>query len=75
MGLTGTALLERILDDGSWVPWDAAPLEVAADAAEQDRLEGYIQQRVASGEALQGLYPVNERTRAEYAAWLTAKAT
>ena len=47
--------------------------EVAADSAEQERLEAYIQQRVARGEALQGLYPVNERTRAEYAAWLAAK--
>ena len=47
--------------------------EVAADAAEQERLEAYIQQRVARGEALQGLYPVNERTRAEFAAWLTTK--
>jgi len=47
--------------------------EVAADSAEQERLEGYIQQRVAGGEALQGVYPVNERTRAEYAAWLAAE--
>jgi regulator of RNase E activity RraA len=44
--------------------------EVARDSAEQDRLEGYIQRRVAQGERLQGIYPVNERTRAEYAAWL-----
>jgi len=43
--------------------------DVAADAAEQGRLEGYIQQRVAGGERLQGLYPVNDRTRADFAAW------
>jgi regulator of RNase E activity RraA len=48
--------------------------EVARDAAQQEMLEGYIQQRVAKGEALPGLYPVNERTRAEYEAWKRAKA-
>ena len=47
--------------------------EVAADAAEQDQLETYIQQRVAKGEPLQGLYPVNERTRSEYALWQTTQ--
>ena len=47
--------------------------EVAADAAEQERLEGYIQQRVAAGERLQGLYPVNSDTRADYAAWRAAR--
>lgn len=54
------------------IPRDIAD-EVAADAAEQDRLEGYIQQRVAGGEPLHGVYPVNERTRAEYAAWQAAQ--
>lgn len=48
--------------------------EVAADAAEQERLEGYIQQRVAKGERLQGVYPVNDRTRADYAAWRASLA-
>ena len=43
--------------------------EVAADAAEQKRLEGYIQQRVAAGERLQGLYPISDRTHADYVAW------
>jgi regulator of RNase E activity RraA len=47
--------------------------EVARDAAEQEKLEGYIQQRVADGERLQGLYPVNDRTRGEYAAWLAER--
>lgn len=44
--------------------------EVAADAAEQERLENYIRRRVAKGELLQGLYPVSDRTRADYAGWL-----
>lgn len=46
---------------------------VAADSAEQERLEAYIQQRVADGEPLQGLYPVNDRIRADYAAWQAAR--
>lgn len=43
--------------------------EVARDAAEQEKLENYIQRRIAAGEALQGVYPVNAKTRADYDAW------
>ncbi|MGH7044258.1 MAG: ribonuclease activity regulator RraA [Acetobacteraceae bacterium] len=43
--------------------------EVARDAAEQEQLESYIQRRVAQGEKLPGLYPVSDRTRADYEAW------
>ena len=44
--------------------------EVARDAAEQEALEKFILSRVAGGEKLPGLYPVNERTRQEYADWV-----
>src|SRR6266702_1726126 len=44
--------------------------EVARDGIEQERLEKYIQMRVAAGEGLNGLYPINERTRAACEAWL-----
>jgi regulator of RNase E activity RraA len=47
--------------------------EVARDGAEQEELESFIQRRVAGGEALPGLYPVNEQTRAEYRAWKDAQ--
>ncbi|HEX3913876.1 MAG TPA: ribonuclease activity regulator RraA [Steroidobacteraceae bacterium] len=47
--------------------------EVARDAAQQEELEAYILHRVASGEKLPGLYPVNARTREEYAAWVAQK--
>lgn len=47
--------------------------EAAADAAEQEELEAYIQGRVAQGERLEGLYPVNERVRAEHRAWRDRK--
>jgi regulator of RNase E activity RraA len=54
----GAAVIPRHLAD-----------EVARDAAEQELLEGYILKRVAAGEGLQGLYPVNESTRTAYEAW------
>jgi regulator of RNase E activity RraA len=47
--------------------------EVAHDAAQQEELEAFILRRVASGEALPGLYPVNAKTRDEYAAWVAQK--
>lgn len=50
-------------------------VEVARDAAEQDLLEAYILQRVAAGEKLPGLYPVNDQTRADYQAWQSARAS
>jgi regulator of RNase E activity RraA len=43
--------------------------EVACDAAQQEELESFILSRVADGEKLPGLYPVNESTRKEYAEW------
>lgn len=44
--------------------------DVARDAAEQEALEKFILRRVAAGEKLPGLYPVNERIRQEYADWI-----
>lgn len=44
-------------------------------AAEQDRVERYIRERVLRGEKLKGLYPPNAETNAAYAAWLAAGAT
>jgi regulator of RNase E activity RraA len=49
--------------------------EVALDSVEQERLEKYIQMRVAAGEALSGLYPINEGTRAAYEAWLAEQTS
>ena len=45
---------------------------VLPDAAEQDRVERYIRQRVAAGEGLVGLYPMNEAVVAAYKAWVAA---
>lgn len=49
------------------IPADLA-IDVAKDSAEQEELESYILGRIAQGEELSGLYPVNERTREEYLA-------
>lgn len=48
--------------------------EVAHDAAQRELLEAFILRRVAAGEKLPGLYPVNARTREEYVAWVAQNA-
>lgn len=43
--------------------------EVALDAYEQERLEEFIQEKVATGVSILGVYPPNEETAAEFAEW------
>ena len=43
--------------------------EVAHDAYEQERLEEFIQTKIAGGASILGVYPPNEETKAEFAAW------
>lgn len=43
--------------------------EVAHAAYEQERLEEFIQQKVAGGASILGVYPPDEATKAEYEAW------
>jgi regulator of RNase E activity RraA len=43
--------------------------EVANDAYEQERLEEFIQAKIAAGASILGVYPPNEQTKAEYAEW------
>lgn len=47
--------------------------EVAAAAAEQERLEGWILSEVQRGVPLPGLYPANAETQARYEAWVRAR--
>ena len=42
---------------------------VLVEAPEQERAEGWIMEEVRRGAELPGLYPMNEETRARYAAW------
>ncbi len=43
--------------------------EVARDAVEQDQIEAYVRQRVEGGDSIVGVYPPNEKTKADYEAW------
>lgn len=55
--------------DGAVVIPAALVDEVASEAVEQERQEGWIMSEVARGERLPGLYPMNAETRARYEAW------
>lgn len=50
------------------LPADIAE-EVARDAVEQDQIEAWIRQRIEGGDSIVGVYPPNEKTKAEYEAW------
>ena len=56
-------------DDGAVVvPQDLLAF-VAEEGAEHERMEGFIVSEVERGAKLPGLYPMNEETKARYAAW------
>ncbi len=46
--------------------------EVARDAAEQERQERFVAERVAAGESIDGLYPIGPRWRDAYESWCAA---
>lgn len=48
--------------------------EVAADAAEQERAEEFVLQKIEAGSSIVGVYPMNEETAAEYRAWLESRS-
>lgn len=43
--------------------------DVARAAVEQDQLEAYVRQRIEGGDSIVGVYPPNEKTRADYETW------
>ncbi len=43
--------------------------EVAHDGYEQEILEQFLQEKVANGSGIKGVYPPNEKTLAEYQVW------
>ena len=47
--------------------------QVAADTFEQEKLEEFVQQEIASGRPLPGTYPPNAATKARYAEWKKKK--
>jgi regulator of RNase E activity RraA/2-keto-4-pentenoate hydratase/2-oxohepta-3-ene-1,7-dioic acid hydratase in catechol pathway len=48
-------------------------MEVAQDAAEQERQEEFAAAMVAKGESVDGLYPLGKRWQVTYEAWLTER--
>lgn len=55
-------------DDGAVCIPKALVAEVVAEAPEQERMEAWIMTEVENGAPLPGLYPMNEATKARYAA-------
>src|SRR5436853_6325354 len=47
--------------------------EVAAEAAKQTEFEDWVEAKVKEGRSIFGLYPPDEKTRAEYEAWKTKR--
>src|SRR5881275_141767 len=56
-------------DDGAVVIPQNLVAFVADEGVEHERMESFIVGEVASGAKLPGLYPMNEETKARYAAW------
>jgi len=56
-------------DDGAVVIPQKLAAEVAAVAAEQERLEEWIMTQVSEGASLPGLYPPNAENKARYETW------
>jgi 5-oxopent-3-ene-1,2,5-tricarboxylate decarboxylase/2-hydroxyhepta-2,4-diene-1,7-dioate isomerase len=59
--------------DGVVVLPPAIAAEILADARETERQEEFVAARVAQGESIDGLYPLGDRHRAAYEAWLRVR--
>jgi regulator of RNase E activity RraA len=60
-------------DDGAVVIPQKLVTDVAAIAADQERMEDWIMHQINDGAALPGLYPPNAENKARYEAWLEAR--
>jgi regulator of RNase E activity RraA len=73
IGCGGVAVLPNdvvVIDTDGAVVIPAALLDaVVSQAIEQETQEGWIMREVEGGAALPGLYPMNDATKARYAAW------
>ena len=47
--------------------------QIAADSVEQEKLEEFVQEEIASGRPLPGTYPPNAATKARYEEWKRRK--
>lgn len=77
IGCGGVAVLpgDVIVGDAEGVVVIPAKMaeSVAHDAYEQEIREEFFQQKVAGGSSILGVYPPNEQTLAEFAAWRVAR--
>lgn len=55
--------------DGVVVIPQALAAEIARDGVEQERYERFAKLKIQEGRPVPGVYPPNEKTKAEYAAW------
>lgn len=73
IGCAGVLIMpgDVIVGDGEGVVAipSAVAEEVALASYEQERMEEFIQQKVADGASILGVYPPNEETQAEFEAW------
>jgi regulator of RNase E activity RraA len=60
-------------DDGVVVLPPGLAAEIIADAREQERQEEFVAAQVAAGAELDGLYPLGDRWREAYQAWLAER--
>jgi regulator of RNase E activity RraA len=60
-------------DDGAVVIPQKLVADVAAVAADQERMEEWIMTQVNDGASLPGLYPPNAENKARYEAWVKAR--
>ncbi|HEY3849223.1 MAG TPA: ribonuclease activity regulator RraA, partial [Acetobacteraceae bacterium] len=77
IGCGGVAILPDDVimadDDGAVVIPQKLVAEIAANAAEQERMEEWIMSEVNNGASLPGLYPPNAENKARYEAWAARK--
>lgn len=70
IGCGGVAVFpgDVVVADGDGAVIVPSPLaaSVAADAVEQEAYERYVQQRIAAGDSIVGLYPASEASRAAF---------
>lgn len=73
IGCAGVLIMpgDIIVGDGEGVVAIPAQVaeSVALDAYEQERMEEFIQAKVADGASILGVYPPDEKTKAEYREW------
>lgn len=78
VGCAGVLIMpgDVIVGDGEGVVAIPAAVaeEVAHAAYEQERLEEFIQQKIAAGASILGVYPPDEQTKAEFEQWKASRS-